>query len=148
MARFEPRLYPCSARRDTILVQTGDDDDLMSGLHVARVAAFLAFTHENTRYPCSLVEWFNARGDSVDPIVGMWVVEPEYQAAHRKGQPRRRSLGLIHLDTVVRACHLTPVLHKMFLPATFRRSDTLTAFNSYYLNKYADYHTYEVYPKS
>ncbi|THH29603.1 hypothetical protein EUX98_g4593 [Antrodiella citrinella] len=83
------------ARYDTVLVQNGAEDDSdsdddndeppqpMGGMLVARVLAFLAFSHEDVRYPCAMVEWFLPHGDEPDPATGMWLVRPEMHQGHR-----------------------------------------------------------------
>ncbi|THH14336.1 hypothetical protein EUX98_g9625 [Antrodiella citrinella] len=85
------------ARYDTVLVQNGDEDvseddnnneppQPIGGMLVARVLAFLAFSHEDVRYPCAMVEWFLPHGDEPDPVTGMWLVRPEMHQGHRTSQ--------------------------------------------------------------
>ena len=56
---------------------------------------------------------------------------------------RRRHTGIVHLDTIVRAVHLVPNFRDVVIPVDFHFSHSLDAFTSYYINKYADYHTHE-----
>lgn len=117
----------------------------MGGMLVARVLAFLSFKHDDQTYPAALVEWFRPRNDQLDSVNGMWVLEP---ICIQQGPERGlRELGLVHLDCIVHACHLIPVYRGARLPRLWNRVHTLQAFKSYYLNKYADYHTHECYPK-
>lgn len=51
MIRSTPHWHGHGERRDTVLVQTGEEDERMGGMHVAQVAAFLSFKHGATQYP-------------------------------------------------------------------------------------------------
>jgi hypothetical protein len=132
--------YGLYERRDTVLIQNGSENDIMGGLIVGRVRAFLAVPFEGDQYPCALVEWFLPVGSAPDPITGMWIVEPEREAGGR------RKIGLVHLDCIVRSCLLQGVTNEKHLPKDFHYSDTHVAFKSFYVSKYADYHTHEIYP--
>lgn len=135
--RSNPRWYGDYERRDTVLIQAGTEDEVMGGLTVGRVRAFLGFEYDNEHYPCALVEWFSVVGDAPDPITGMWIVtEPDKSGG-------RACLGLIHLDCIFRSCLLIGLTRKDFLPRHFHYSNTHTAFKAFYLNKYADYHSHE-----
>jgi hypothetical protein len=140
--RSTPDWYGNGERRDTVLVQYGAEDDIMSGLVVARVLCLLAFSHKAVRYPCALVEWFVPRSEP-DPVTGMWILEPEiWESGHK----RERALGLIHTDSIVRACHLIPVYGNDDIPLSLKPNQVHLHYTSFYLNKYADYHTHECYP--
>lgn len=140
MIRSHPRWYGEYERRDTVLIQVGSDDDVMGGMVVGRVLAFLSFSHNEITYPCSLVEWFFPVGDEPDPVTGMWVIEP------RLLDGGERDFGLVHTDCIVRACHLAPVYGPARLPTDFDFSYSHVAFDSFYFNKYVDYPSHECYP--
>lgn len=72
----------------------------------------------------------STRGDSVDPYNGMWVVTPEYERRRRHDDTQCRTFALIHLDTVVRACHLMPVYGKTMTPPGMTRYHTLRAYKA------------------
>lgn len=127
------------ARYDTVLVQVGEENEPLGGMVVGRVKVFFRFDMHDVRYPCALVEWYVPRDQHPDPATGMWVVQPEYE----DGQ---RTVGIVHLDSIVRACHLQPVFGRNFLPHDFHFSYSLDAFQSYYVNKYIDYHSHECLP--
>jgi hypothetical protein len=131
LIRSSPLWFTEKERRDTVLVQNGEETERMGGMIVARVLTFLAFRYESKQYTCALVEWFLPCDDKPDPITGMWILQPEIQ------NRSERTLGLIHTDCIVRACHLIPVYGRSCLPADFNYSNSLRAFKSYYLNKYA-----------
>ncbi|KIJ19303.1 hypothetical protein PAXINDRAFT_69166, partial [Paxillus involutus ATCC 200175] len=130
------KAYPCF---DTVLIQNGDNDKPMGGMVVGRVIQFISFVHDDVRYPCALVEWFVHSSDVPDPLMGMWVVEPEVH----NGQ---QTVGLIHTDCIVHACHLIGRYGSDRLPSDFNFTFSLDALKSFYVNKYADYHTHESIP--
>jgi hypothetical protein len=66
----------------------------------------------------------------------MWVVELERQ----RGVP---TLAIINVDTIARASHLIGVYGVNPLPEDFHFSDSLDAFNTYFVNPYADHHMHE-----
>ncbi|KAI0038730.1 hypothetical protein FA95DRAFT_1659879, partial [Auriscalpium vulgare] len=58
----------------------------------------------------------------------------------------RRTLGVVHLDTIVRSCHLIGVYDSTYLPKDFHFSHTHVAFRAFYVNRYSDYHMHEILP--
>jgi hypothetical protein len=90
-------------RYDCIFINTQPELAGMRGLGVARVFLFFfSFVHEDTYYPCALVQWFSVIGDEPDDETGFWMVEAD---VCDNGQP---SLAIIHLDSIYRAAHLVP----------------------------------------
>ncbi|VDC07269.1 unnamed protein product [Peniophora sp. CBMAI 1063] len=139
--RSTPRWYGKYERRDTVLVQVHDEDDLMGGMLVARVLAFISFKYHGIPHSCAVVEWFEPAADLPDAATGMWVVKPEIEG-------NERPIDLIDTDSIVRACHLVPAYGHSPVPDGFHFAFAHLAYSSYYLNKYSDYHTYETYPLS
>jgi hypothetical protein len=124
-------------RFDTVLVKIGEQDGF-AGMAVARVLAFLVFKHEGVSYECCYVEWFRRRSDEPDPVTGYWVVEPDLDA---QGQ---RCTDIIHIDCVVRPCHLIGECGDERLPRDLSDSSVvLDVFSSFYVNHYIDYHAHE-----
>jgi len=121
-------------RYDTIFVNTNSSKDGMRGLNVARVRLFFSFSHDGVKYSCALVHWFSRVGDSPDDHTGMWVVHPD-----DAGSPP----SIIDLDTIVRAAHLLPVFGPERVSTTLSFTDTLNRFTRFYVNKFADHHTFE-----
>ncbi|KAH9914409.1 uncharacterized protein B0H18DRAFT_887125, partial [Fomitopsis serialis] len=76
MIRSHLHWYGNYERWDTVLIQVGSDDDIMGGLLVGRVLAFISFSHNEITYPGALVEWFFPVGAEPDSVTGMWVVKP------------------------------------------------------------------------
>ncbi|KAJ8091523.1 hypothetical protein PM082_024443 [Marasmius tenuissimus] len=134
--RSNPAFTGDQNRRDTVLVVLDDDKPGMRGMVVARVQLFFSFEFRDVYYPCALVNWFMHAGDEPDEETGLWVVVPEEERG-------RRTLEVIHLDSIMRGVHLLPAFGSSFLPENFHYSDALEAFQAFYVNKYADHHSYE-----
>jgi len=126
-------------RYDTIFINTDPSVEGMRGLDVARVRLFFSFSHDGTQYPCALVHWFSRVGDSPNDNTGMWIVEPD--TSDNDDKPLT---SIIHLDTIVWAAHLLPVFGHEYVPRTLSFTDTLDSFTSFYVNKYADHHSFEI----
>lgn len=107
-------------------------------MHVARVKLFFSFWHLGVSYPCALVEWFVCKGDSPDEDTGLWAVEPEFN------EDGDRVTSVIHIDTILRGAHLLPVFGDQQMPLDFHFSQMLDSFPLFYVNKYIDYHAFEV----
>ena len=120
---------------DTVLVSTDSQLESMLGLDVGRVHLFFSFTYEDVDYPCALINWYGRVSDSPDEDTGMWIVSPIPESS-----------AVIHIDTILRCAHLIPVFGQnridRSLNLTFNNS--LDAFRSYYVNKYADHHMHEI----
>jgi hypothetical protein len=52
-------------------------------------------------------------------------------------------LEVINVDVIVRGCHLIRVYGTSALPEDFHFSSSLDAFNTYFVNQYADHHMEE-----
>ncbi|KAI0632415.1 hypothetical protein C8Q77DRAFT_1218797 [Trametes polyzona] len=98
------------------------------GLAAVRVRLFFSFTsHAGVKYPCALVTWFVPTKDEPCDKTGMWIIEPEVDA---NGQ---EVISVIHLDS-----------GNAPIPPTLQHTDSLDAFNAFYVNKYADHHAHEI----
>jgi hypothetical protein len=126
-------------RYDTIFVNTDPSAAGMLGLDIARVRLFFSFSHNGVQYPCALVHWFSRMGDSPNSNTGMWTVKPD-----TLDDDSEILTSIIHLDTIVRAAQLLPVFGREFVSRTLSFSDTLDEFTSFYVNKYADHHAFEI----
>ena len=126
--------YDCVfIKKDTGTLQVG-----FQHLHAARVHLFFSFKAGGKVHPCALVQWFVPRGDTPDETVGLWIVEPEYDATGE------RVMSIIPLDCILRCAHLIPVYGASQIPLSFSPSQSLHAFRSFYINKYADHHSHEL----
>lgn len=121
------------ARQDCVYVEHDTKPAGFRGMYVAQVSAFIKFTYNRTVFPCAVVKWFSAVGDTPCPDTGMWIVQRD---SHRH--------DLIHLDTIVRAAHLIGIAGQTMIPREFGPSDSLDAFKTFYVNKYVDYHAHEI----
>jgi hypothetical protein len=99
---------------------------------------FFSFSHDGIEYPCALVHRFSLVGDSPDIHTGMWIVKPSIL------DDGDDLISIIHLDTVVRACHLIPVFGAQHVSRALSFTDTLDIFTHFYVNKYIDHHAFEV----
>lgn len=89
-------------------------------------------------YPCALVQWFTTIGNEPCASTGMWMVEHEYDES---GDPL---VGVIHLDSILRPAHLIGIYGNECVPHDLHYSDSLSAFHSFYVNKYSDYHAFQL----
>ena len=108
----------------------------MLGLDVAHVCLFFSFTFCNKFYPCTL-HWFSQAIDGPDEDMGMWIAHHDCNA---DGSP---TATILHLNTLVCAAHLISVYGKKSLLKDLAPDQSLDIFQSYYVNKYIDHHSYE-----
>ncbi|KAG2088366.1 uncharacterized protein F5147DRAFT_748442 [Suillus discolor] len=109
------------------------------GLYVAQVILFFSITYRGQLYPCALVRWFAPIGNEPCKSTGMWMVEPELDDGSGE-----RLVSIIHLDSIMRAAHLIGVYGSQDIPHHLKHTDSLVAFSAYYVNKFSDYHAYEI----
>ncbi|KAI0739153.1 hypothetical protein C8Q80DRAFT_1222339 [Daedaleopsis nitida] len=96
------------------------------GLYVARVQVLFSFSYLTQVYECALVSWYLPVDNEPDPDTGMWVVAAEME------------------DCILRAAHLIGVSGQGFLPQGIGPEEALDAFCTFYVNKYADHHAFEI----
>jgi hypothetical protein len=136
------RSCPCWRKRipqhDTVFVERDSTLAGIRGLDVVWLLALFSFVWMDSYYPCALVRWFTHVADKPDDVMGMWVVQPDYNA---DGSP---AVGVIHLDSVLRTVHSLPVVGDDPMPINLSADHCLDAFRSYYVNKYIDYHAFEI----
>ncbi|EPS96469.1 hypothetical protein FOMPIDRAFT_1130371 [Fomitopsis schrenkii] len=127
-----------AARYDCAFVNKDPAQAGFRGLHAARIRLFLSFKFESKPYESALIEWFVPVGDEPDEDTGMWVVQPEYNE-DGESQPYE----LIHVDAIYRSAHLIGFYGDSFVPTTLVASDSLDAFDAFFVNKWIDYHAHE-----
>ncbi|KAI0054850.1 hypothetical protein BV25DRAFT_1873266 [Artomyces pyxidatus] len=126
-------------RRDCAFIERDANLPGFRGLHAVRVLLFMSLKYNGRLYPCALVSWFSPIDDVPCPDTGMWIVEPDVD------QDGTRSLSVVHIDCFLRGAHLIGVpAGDTFLPVGFQASDSLDAFQAFYVNKYADHHSHEI----
>ena len=109
----------------------------MLGINVTQVHIFFSFKHNGVEYHCALVDWFSHISDKVDENMGMWVVEWDYDINDCQLSE------VIHVDTIIRCSHLIGVYGAEPVSPDLKFSDSLYSFCKYYVNKYADHHSFE-----
>ena len=110
----------------------------MQGTYVTQAKLFLSFHYEYIEYCCTLVDWFSHVGDCPNEDTGMWVVERDHNAnIHQISQ-------VIDLDTVIWFAYLIRVYGPDPVNTKLKFSDSLYAFHTYCVNKYADQHSFEI----
>ena len=122
-------------RYDCAFVVEDQEQPGMSGIAVVRVRLFFSVEYQGVDYPCALVEWFKKMGR--DPLTGLWIVRPDCTRG-------TRDKSVLHLDSFLRGAHLVPVYKNLRLPPDFKHFYSLEVFNEFYVNKYIDYHAYEI----
>ncbi|KAG1896783.1 uncharacterized protein F5891DRAFT_1192680 [Suillus fuscotomentosus] len=127
--------YP---RNDCVFIDTDSDAQGMRGLEVARIVCFFSFKHNWEVYPCALIHWFEKIDDCADEDTGMWMVRPSF---HEGGS---RNLAVIHIETVFRAAHLIPMYGSEYIPHDLKFYHSIDCFRSFYVNKFADHHAFEI----
>ncbi|KAK7027767.1 hypothetical protein R3P38DRAFT_2623597 [Favolaschia claudopus] len=133
--------YRGPPRYDCVFLEHDPDAPGFRGLHAARVHLFFRFKFQGIDYPCALIHWFSAYGDEPCPDTGLWRVTPDFI----RGHPGERAMEVVHVDALLRGAHLIGMAGKEYIPLTdFDSSDTLNAFNAFYVNKYADHHSHEI----
>ena len=128
-------------RRDCVFIANAAADGAQEGfrgLLVGRVYLFFSFQLNGVTHPCALLHWYTPFANGPDPDTGMWVVQPENDAAGY------RNVGVIHIDSIVRAAHLLPIFGQAFVDTVLNYTQTLDAFPAFYVNKYADSHANEI----
>jgi hypothetical protein len=124
-------------RFDTVLIKISDAKGFL-GMSVARVMALLVVKHEHVSYECCLVRWYRRVSYERDPVTGLWIVEPELNAQGH------HSTDVIHVECILRPCHLIGVCGDERLPRDFSDSSrVLDLFCTFYVNHYIDYHSHQ-----
>ncbi|TDL17896.1 hypothetical protein BD410DRAFT_816325 [Rickenella mellea] len=138
MIRATPTWRKGPARHDCVFVETDPTLPGIRGLDVVRVLAFLSFKFMGIFYPCALVRWFCRVGDAPDEDTGMWMVEPGVDIHDTP------EVSIIHVDSIMRAAHLEPVYGSDFVPTSLQYYHSLDVFKCFYVNKFADHHSFEI----
>ncbi|KIP05619.1 hypothetical protein PHLGIDRAFT_57723, partial [Phlebiopsis gigantea 11061_1 CR5-6] len=116
------------ARRDCVFVNGDPTLPGFHGLHAARVLLFFSFKYGGQiTFACALVTWFSSVDDEPCSNTGIWVVAPDGDGVGD------RVKGVTHLDAAVRGAHLLGVADADFIPGEFCHTDTLDAFEAFYV---------------
>ena len=123
-------------RFDTVLINTDADEPGMQGMTVGRVMGLMAIQHNGTRYPSALIDWYEKVSEVPSNVTGMYEIQPELD---ENGQ---QVTSIVHIDAIFRAVNLSPVFRGTTIPLDFHYSYSLDAFETFYVNKYGDYHSH------
>ncbi|KAF8130554.1 hypothetical protein EV363DRAFT_1450363 [Boletus edulis] len=125
-------------RFDCAFVNANPETVPMNGLEVIRILAFFSFHFQGNYYPCAAVHWYDRVGDEPDNDTGMWLVRPQFN------QQQHRGISIIHVDSIYRAAQLILVYRKHLVPPNLQPHHSYDSFQLYYVNKFADHHTFEI----
>ena len=92
----------------------------MQGLDTAQVCLFSSFSYQNTKYPCTLIDWYDCVADALDE--GVWIIKPVMGSS-----------TIVHLDMMLHCAHLIPVFGPTYVNHLLKPT-----FND------ADYHMHEI----
>ncbi len=126
---------PC---HDTVLVDLGDNSEVMKGMMVAHIKLIYSFHYSEQNHTCMLVNWFVP--NCFDDDTGLWMVCPERDL----DQHGQLTVNTITLDSIVWGVHLLLVYGETWVPPSFDASDALDAFKLFFVNKFIDYHAHEL----
>ena len=137
--RATPSWRKGAPRYDCIFINTIPETEGMSRLEVGCALAFFSFVFNDVDYQCALIHWFSRVRLEPDQDTGMSVVEPEFNTDENP------HLAIIHVDSIYRAAHLNPVYRtNQYTSQLLTMHDTLDTFKEFYVNKFADYHAFEI----
>ena len=102
------------------------------------MCCFFSYNEGDVVHECTLVEWFILDQPEPDEITGMWIVRPDLY------EDGTRVTDIISIESIARACHLSPMYGTTPLPHGFHHADSLDTFRRYYVNWYIDYHAHEM----
>ncbi|KAF9497027.1 hypothetical protein BDN71DRAFT_1481966 [Pleurotus eryngii] len=131
-------MYDVGGCYNCVYLSNDSNEPGFHGLHIAHLQLLFSFKWNRETFPCALVHWFSAVSDSLDPLTGLWIVEPDTDA------DRHLVIAVVHLDTIFRGVHLIGIAGSSFLPNHFAFHHTFDAFSHFYINKYADHHAHEI----
>ncbi|KAI9572241.1 hypothetical protein HD554DRAFT_2203035 [Boletus coccyginus] len=125
------------ARQDCAFVTTDPTLPGMRELDVVRIFAFFSFVHLESYYPCAVICWFVRRNEP-DEDTGMWIIRPGFNLHCQ------HDISIIHLDTMYHTAHLIPIYCGQEVPLDLQPDQSYDKFHAYYINKYADHHTFKI----
>ncbi|KAG1819102.1 uncharacterized protein BJ212DRAFT_1446229 [Suillus subaureus] len=125
------------AHNNTVLVNTASEDGI-NGMDVSHVLCFFSFQHSRETFPCTLIHWFKLIANEPNPDTGMWMVRPSFHA------DSSQELSIIHIDTIIHACHLLPIFDSDFASDNLTLHNILDIWPSFYVNRFIDHHVFEI----
>ncbi|KAI6035795.1 hypothetical protein EDC04DRAFT_2868768 [Pisolithus marmoratus] len=112
----------------------------MHGLDVTCILCFFfSFKYQEKLFPWAVVHWFDHVIDGPDTATGMWIVHPSYHMHNHQ------NIAIIHIDTISHVAHFIPVFASHNINSRdIRPHHSYDIFHSFYVNKYADHHTFKI----
>lgn len=142
--RATPSWQGGAPRNDCVFVYKTDHSATpwsgFSSLHAARVILFFSYRHLSLVYPCALVQWFRPVGDKPCSDTNMWIVEHDWD----DDADGEQCMSVIHCSSIYRAAHLIPVFGTESVDRHLSFSNSLDAYNRYYVNKFIDHQLHEL----
>ena len=105
---------------------------------IARVLLFFSFCYRRHDYSCALVNWFVTTDEKPDEDTGMWTMQLELDEVRECP-----TYQVIDIKSIARGAHLLPVYGSSRVPEDFIHHDALDRFQSFFVNKFVDHHTFE-----
>ena len=102
---------------------------------------FLSFSHLDNHYHCAPIDHFKHVGTRPDPVTGLWKVKRQIVTVGQREVPIQ---SVIHIDTILHNVHLIPVFGDGHVPQGLHYKHSLDTFDTFYVNKYADHHSFEI----
>ncbi|KZT18295.1 hypothetical protein NEOLEDRAFT_1184396 [Neolentinus lepideus HHB14362 ss-1] len=139
--RANPKWRKGDPRFDCVLVKRPvlEGPSVAGKFQVARIFLLFSFKFSGVTLQCALVQWFDWIAGVPDEDTGMWMVE-----RCRYG-PHSQPISVIPLHLISRAVHLVPVYGDQPVPKDLSASSSLDSYDYFFVNKYADHHTYELF---
>lgn len=136
--RASPSWFKGSSRFDCAFVRQQGLHALQTQPDIVRILLLFSFKFSGAFYHCALVRFFEYISDEVDEDTGMYIVRPS------KASDMQFPVLVISLDLIIRAAHLIPVFGTANVPRELNNSQSLDAFQYFYVNKYVDHHAFEL----
>jgi len=136
--RVTPRWFRTSKPRfDSVFLKCDQLGRPADPFCAARVLLLFSIKYKGIERHCALVHWYEILGEEPDEETGMWIV--------RNGRQNGilPNLTVVNIDWIFRAVHLIAVYGATYIPRHLRQHDSLEAFKTYYVNKFADHHVFD-----
>lgn len=136
--RCTPNWRRRGRREDCVLVDV-DPDEAPGGLQAAHVKLLFTLTYGKEKpFECALVHWYANHSAEPDKTTGMRALTA---SSFENGDI---DLDVVHVDSIVRAAHLTPIYGPEPVPDDLSFTETLDVFAAFYLNCWIDHHMYNL----
>jgi hypothetical protein len=126
------------SRHDCVLVDGNPAQDGFRGFNVGHVHFSFSFEWRETIHQCAFIHWFELADEQPCPLTGLWMVRPQVNAR------RERICSVIHIDSIYAPVHLMGYTGNASTPGDVIGGVSLHAFRTYYVNKYANSHLFEL----